>query len=811
MDVAVAIGCSTYDDAQIADLEFAADDASSFVKTVRDTCGFKEIVLLRSGTDDTKRRPTRANILRTLMNGARLAQHRRVNRLYIFFSGHGIRSSADGIDYLLPEDTIAQAPEFNAIAFPIFQSHLEAWGARNVVIFYDACRAFIEQAKSAGLTNLNLPSPHAICPEGMVTFTSCKPGQAAYESPNRGAGIFTAAISDGLSAIGKQVTVADLDAYLRYRIPYLSAEAGTPRQDPLSRLEPLGVDRLVLVSDHYARLWRSKMPVKYERRASSTQAALGSTATSRIAAVDFGTSFSAIAILDDAGETHVVPDPTGSRLVPSAISFFEDGSYVVGWQALDRLDEHPEVTFQYVKRRLGTSDHFSLEGSLLTAEVAASLILRSLRQNAEEYLGAKIGGFVASAPANFLIRQVNALVDAFALAEMPLIRIVSEPESATYLTDQLASSQDDITVLVADLGGGTFDVCVAEVGDGVLEILSVAGDNALGGLDYDDAVEAYVRRLLWDRHKVEWQLMTPRQLRGLRREVERVKIDLERHSETALIVPAIEDENGRLRDLGIDIDRAIYREITGKLNTRVAQICSIAVHQARLRSAFDSPGRQLPDVFDLILIAGQGAKIFTVREALAGAIAHKRLDSSLQESAVISGLALQVGVLTGTVRDLLLLPMRQRGLGVAVAGLDRVGRATIAADRSGNMYGYLVMRAQNTIPARRGDVVFIDATGGRVVIDIVEEPFLGSEECEVIGNITVTMPSADALQEAQVTFDVDVTGVVIVQVAVGRDNHVWQVNKRTASSPYASMMEEEREQQARVLRVVEPDAWGSNG
>lgn len=225
------------------------------------------------------------------------------------------------------------------------------------------------------------------------------------------------------------------------------------------------------------------------------------------------------------------------------------------------------------------------------------------------------------------------------------------------------------------------------------------------------------------------------------------------------------------------------------------------------RQALDERVYNAPlDVVDLILVTGQGTKIFTVSEALASAVPHKQTDGRFQESAVVSGLALHAGVLSGSVKDTLLLQVRQRGLGVAVSSVDSRGIPTISSDRSLNSHAFVVLHGQMTIPTRQSAEVVLQAGDeGMVVIDVVEEPFLGADTCEVIGNIVVPSP-LDPSPRRQVTFDIDAMGTILIAITDGAEQEFgfWQVNNRFEPVASAQPLNEEREQTPRHLPVLEP-------
>jgi len=421
-----------------------------------------------------------------------MAETATVDTLFFFFSGHGYHSTRDGNEYLLMSDSVADDLEATSISLQTIVARLQEWEPRHLVLFIDACRETIAGHKGP---NTSAYSPavdiNALLPAGNITFSSCSQGQRSYEHPKLENGLFTAALREGLSSVGRCRTLHELNAYLSRRVPELCRAYGKPLQQPVARLEPAEVLGLEIISAQLRNIWRSNLDVRDERRLGAVPRSDVGGSTAAIG-VDFGTCNSLVARFVADGSIDLVRSPSGRKMVPSVVNFDRDLSYVVGWEALDADSTRPEGSVFYPKRWLGTPAQFEVYDKSLTPEFVCSLILRSLKRNTEEYLGS-VGSVVASYPASYSIAQSNALRTAFDLAGYDVARFVSEPAVSAYLPVPGGKPDDEATMLVVDLGGGTLDVSVVERGEGVEEIKSTSGDGYLGGLDYDDALVEYVR------------------------------------------------------------------------------------------------------------------------------------------------------------------------------------------------------------------------------------------------------------------------------------------------------------------------------
>ncbi|MBV1850916.1 Hsp70 family protein [Catellatospora tritici] len=741
MNTAIVVGCSSYEDPDIAPLRFAARDAQAVARVLRDSCDVpaERLVLMHDEAADPWLRPTKSNILRQLVRARDLTAD---GILYFFFSGHGIQSRS-GTQFLLPLDCVSDEIEDTALPFDRVVQHLGRADAPHTVLMLDACRNVVEGGKSAG--GAGQVDIAALCPSGVVSLCSCQPGRVSYEAEALQSGIFSAALCEALSDIGRCRTVHELDTYLARRVPELAVAHGKPRQTPFSRVEPLGVQHLELVSPSRGGAWAAATPLGVEVRTRRVPPVPRARPSSMVA-VDFGTSYSLVAALDTDGKPLVLPGPDNRLVVPSVVHLLPGSDYVVGAAAVEAERFRPEATIRHAKRRLGTDRGYTVDGRSISPELAASLILRSLRRNAEEALGIPVTRCVASYPANFSRAQLAALREAFRLAEWDAVRFVGEPNLAGMVTD--AAEEDQI--LVVDLGGGTFDVALVDYLHGIAELRSSVGSQFIGGLDFDEALFDYAVDQLRGRHGYHGEL-TPEIEALIRREAERAKRELGRQESATMLLTDLPDGQQGYRDVSIGIDRPTFRLLTQHMTAGIRT----KIREALRYAAPDSPK---PSVF----LAGQGGRIFTVQEVLAE-FDLVQAGGGSPETAVVRGGAVQAGVLTGEVGDVLLLNVLHYGvaLGCAyVAHPDNDEDFTVVdAEPVHNRQQLTVIEAQTTIPTKRSEAVRLSNGAGRThTLEVYE---LLSGERQLMERREVT----SATGHVEVVVDIDANSIVRIEVA----------------------------------------------
>ncbi|MGW5281165.1 Hsp70 family protein [Streptomyces collinus] len=781
-DAAVVIGCAAYDDPHLPSLRYAHRDAQRFGEVLRTTCGLRaENVLELTDEANGILLPTRANIFRALQDSATLYRKKPPERLYLFFSGHGFQSQLDNHHYLIPRDAVRGELESTSLPFDKVLALLEKWGARHTVIFLDACRDVVDGSKDLSEAPLaRIEEVEGLCPPGIATFYSCRPRMRSYESDDLGLGLFTAGLLEALSETGRCRTVYELDHYLVRRVPQLAQIHQRPFQEPLTRVDSLSMQRLCLVEESIDLAWTRRTPLGAElrnRRDTAPSINLPRKGTDIPAlAIDLGTSFSIAMCLDTSGNLHPVPAPTGETLVPSVIHFLgQQGSngsgYVVGKAAveLDRLN--PGNTIRHFKRDLGTDTVYEVAGRAVTPELATSLVLRSLKQSVEDCTGKAVRSCVTAYPASFNLAQRNALDRAFQMADLEPWRMISEPNIGAFA---MAPAEPDWegTALLVDLGGGTLDVAVVDIGSGVYDLQTVAGSSNAGGLDYDLAIARYAEQFLAEHYGVgpdrpDWSYLR----HCLRYEAERAKRRLGRTEQTSLVIPDVETRAHGFQDIEIPMDRDLFRSITAGLNDAVARSAREALGAWKEYKLVVEPvGR--------VLLAGQGSKIFTVREALDSLDLKVPYVEHYQQTAVIQGLGQQLGVLNGTQPDSLLLDIRHRGLGFRAMP----GKPVRVSHRpKENTAVATLMEPYTTIPTKRA--VHVTFTGTRrtpAVLQLVELPNAAqsnggtntSEEAEDVGRIE--LDGCVKGLEVQVTVDMDASSTMVLQVDDPRSLAYWE-------------------------------------
>lgn len=754
MNVAVAVGCSRYEDEDIADLRFAHRDALRMRDTLATAMDIPSDAVFAFADDLAEALPTRHNVLRTI---AKLATHATgpIDRLFFFFSGHGFHSTVDGNDYLITRESITSALEETSLRFDLLVRMLRATGAAHVVLLLDACRTAVSGGKSLFATTAKV-DVEKLCPPGMVSFCSCAPETSSYESARLESGIFSQALNEAFGDEGRCVTVGQLDAFLTDRVPLLARQYEKPLQRPYSRVEPAALVDLELVSPRKRNEWRASAGVGEEvRQPPVVRPGRPDIAGAGIFAIDFGTTTSVIGVMDRRGKVHLLPAGDGRKLVPSVVTFLPDFSYLVGSRAVELEHFSPGRTVRAVKRHLGTDYALSLDGKELSPELLASLVIRSLRGNAEDALGRLPRDAVVAYPANFSIRQANSLLRAFELAGLRVARMVGEPNVAAYLLLVDRPGWEG-NALVVDLGGGTLDVAVVEAGDGVLEVKSVYGDNHLGGLDFDAALAARLKRRLfaWNSAVVFDSALEAQILK----EAERAKQLLSTDQSAVVAIQDIE-VGSQVVSHRFTVDRAEFREVCEELTARFAYVARTAID--------DAEGR--PPV-DVVLLTGQGGKTFTVREALERLLPDAEFIGLYQEFAVCHGLAMQAGVLQGLQKDVLLLDMSHRGIGIRSTPVQGRGpqgtgadphrmRKTPAADAS----SHVLVDRLTTIPTKRSEqFIFEGPRGADVVIPVIERSKTSRDDIEIC---TITLPARQKAVHVELTVDIDANSIMVLHVA----------------------------------------------
>lgn len=750
MNVGVAVGCSRYDDPRIADLKYAHEDANRVAALMSGVAGVHEdaLVVLHDGMDDLSLRPTRGNLIHELVRLSRSLTEQ-VDVLMFFFSGHGFHSTADGSEYLLLTDSIDEVLEETSVRFELVLELLRAVKADHVVLFLDACRAAASGGKSIGASRAPVRDLH---PTGMVSYTSCEPGSLSYESDELGSGVFSSALHEALSEIGRCVTVEELSRYLRDVVPALSRRTGKPVQVPHTRIEPLELKDLELVTPGVRNSWYAQTRVGEELRRIAVEHIDLAAGEDPVVAIDFGTTYSAIGVARSDGAVEYVRRADGRVLVPSVVSFTDDMDYLVGTRAVEAEQHRPERTVNNVKRQLGTGRLLSVGDRSLTPELVASLIIRGLRDDATAATGAAVRRAVVACPANFSGRQKAALRQAFELAGLEVMRLVGEPNSAGML--QLSETDEELTCLVVDLGGGTTDIALIDVGDGVAEIRSVAGNNELGGLDYDEAILGVVRARLVAGHP--GLVLSGQAMVELRREAERAKRLLGTRDEAVIVARDLPTAYG-LDDVELVVTRDDVRTAVRHLDEEITRLIR-TVLGGRQRDGSWVP--VAPEDINKVVFSGSGGKMFAVREAVRAAGVTGEFFDKYQELAVVQGLAAQAGILIGSFKDRLLLDLTHRPFGCDVERAGP-GRFKKTSNPASTVFESLVDHSVSIPTLVAQTMTFVGSADEPLTLQFAER---SRADGSILPVGAVRIPLPGDVVHVELTIDIDANGDIYLEL-----------------------------------------------
>ncbi len=494
----------------------------------------------------------------------------------------------------------------------------------------------------------------------------------------------------------------------------------------------------------------------------------------KIIGIDLGTTNSCVAVLEG-GEPVVITNAEGNRTTPSVVGFAKNGERLVGETAKRQAITNPDRTIASIKRYMGTDHTVEIDGKKYTPQDISAMTLAKLKADAEAYLGETVTEAVITVPAYFTDSQKQATKDAGKIAGLDVKRIINEPTAASLAYGLDKEDSDHHKILVYDLGGGTFDVSILELGDGVFEVLATSGDNKLGGDDFDEAVLNFMADSFAKENGVDLR-NDKMALQRLKEAAEKAKKELSSAQTTNVNLPFITvNENGPLH-MNMDITRAKFDQLTSGLVNRTIE---------PMKKAMADAGVSNSDISKVILVGGS-TRIPAVQEAVKNVTGKEPFKGINPDECVAVGASIQAGVLTGEVNDVLLLDVTPLSLSIETLG----GVATRLIERN------------TTIPTKKSQI-FSTAADNQTAVDI---HVMQGERDMAAGNITLGRfqltgipPAPRGVPQIEVTFDIDANGIVNVSakdMGTGKEQRITITSSTKLSDEEIQAKVKEAEQYA---------------
>ena len=493
----------------------------------------------------------------------------------------------------------------------------------------------------------------------------------------------------------------------------------------------------------------------------------------KVIGIDLGTTNSCVAVLEG-GEPVVIANAEGNRTTPSVVGFAKNGERLVGETAKRQAITNPDRTIASIKRYMGTDHTVDIDGKKYTPQDISAMILGKLKSDAESYLGEKVTEAVITVPAYFTDSQKQATKDAGKIAGLDVKRIINEPTAAS-LAYGLDKDESQHKILVYDLGGGTFDVSILELGDGVFEVLATNGNNKLGGDDFDEALLNFMADSFAKENGVDLR-NDKMALQRLKEAAEKAKKELSSAQTTNINLPFITvNENGPLH-MNMDITRAKFDQLTADLVNKTIE---------PMKKAMADAGVTNSDLSKVILVGGS-TRIPAVQEAVKKVTGKEPFKGINPDECVAVGAAIQAGVLTGEVNDVLLLDVTPLSLSIETLG----GVATKLIERN------------TTIPTKKSQI-FSTAADNQTAVDI---HVMQGEREMASGNTTLGRfqltgipPAPRGIPQIEVTFDIDANGIVNVSakdMGTGKEQSITITSSTKLSDEEIQAKVKEAEQYA---------------